>query len=81
MSWWYVNNVNFSGIAKIARKWLCVSATSTASERVFSDCGLVVTAKRSRLSGFALRDQVLIRRNLRYIECNEDEIIKALKDS
>ena len=68
-------------IAKDARKWLCVSATSTASERVLSDYGLVVTAKCSRLSGFALRDQVLVRRNLRYIECNEDEIIKALKDS
>ena len=80
LSWWYVNHVNFPRIAKVARKWLCVSATSTASERVFSDCGLVVTAKRTRLSGFALRDQVLVRRNLHYVECNEDEIIKALKD-
>ena len=80
LSCWYVNHVNFPRIAKVARKWLCVSATSTASERVFSDCGLVVTAKRTRLSGFALRDQVLVRRNLRYVECNEDEIIKALKD-
>ena len=33
--WWYVNNVNFSGIAKVARKWLCVSATFTAPERLF----------------------------------------------
>jgi len=73
-------HVNFPRIAKVARKWLCVGATSTASERVFSDCGLVVTAKRTRLSGFGLRDQVLVRRNLRYVECNEDDIINTLKD-
>ena len=54
-------------IAKDARKWLCLSATSTASERVFSDCGLVVNAKRSTLSRFTSRDQALVRRNLRYI--------------
>ena len=39
LSWWSVNHVNFPKIAKVARKWLCVSATSTASERVFQIAG------------------------------------------
>ena len=39
LSWWYVNHVNFPRIAKVARKWLCASTTSTASERVFQIAG------------------------------------------
>jgi len=46
----------------------------------FQIAGWFVTAIRTRLSGFALRDRVLVGRNLRYMECNEDEIIKVLKD-
>jgi hAT family C-terminal dimerisation region len=63
MDWWKGYRHQFPRIAKLARKWLCVTATSTPSERVFSDCGLALTAKRSRLKGNVLRDQVMIRRN------------------
>ena len=45
MDWWKVQNHQFPRIAKLARKWLCVTATSTPSERVFSNCGLALTAK------------------------------------
>jgi hypothetical protein len=51
MDWWKIHKHQFPRIAKLARKWLCVTATSTPSERVFSDCGLTSTAKRSRLIG------------------------------
>ena len=44
-----------------------MTASSTPSERVFSDCGLALTAKRSRLKGHVLRDQVMIRRNAHYL--------------
>jgi len=39
MDWWKFYKHQFPRIAKLARKWLCVTATSTPSERVFSDCG------------------------------------------
>ena len=74
MDWWKVHKHQFPRIAKLARKWLCVTATSTPSERVFSDCGLALTAKRSRLKGNVLRDQVMIRRNARYLSITEDDI-------
>ena len=40
----------FPWLAALARAILCVPATSTASERVFSVDGLLVNAKRSRLA-------------------------------
>lgn len=64
LEWWNVNRFNFPMVAIAARKWLGVCATSTPSERVFSDCGLAVTAKRSRLAGNSIESQVLIRRNM-----------------
>ena len=44
------------------------------SERVFSDCGLALTAKRSRLKGNILRDQVMIRRNVPCLNITRDDI-------
>jgi len=45
MDGWKVHSHQFPCIAQLARNWLCVTATSTPSERVFSDCGLALTAK------------------------------------
>ena len=64
----------FTHIAVLARKWLCVTATSTPSERVFSGCGLGLTAKRSRLNGYILRDQVMIRRNTGCVNITQNDI-------
>ena len=52
MDWWKIHRHQFPHIAQLARKWLCVTATSTPSKRVFSDCGLALTAKRSRNAGY-----------------------------
>jgi hAT family C-terminal dimerisation region len=57
VDWWKGYRYQFPRIAKLARKWLCVTATSPSSERVFSDCKLALTAK---LKAIVLRDQVLI---------------------
>jgi hypothetical protein len=55
-------------------KWLWVTALSTPSERVFSYCGLALTAKSSRLKGEALQDQVMIRRNTKCIQVTYNDI-------
>ena len=34
--WWKTNKHQFSRLAKVARSWLCIPATSTPSERLFS---------------------------------------------
>ena len=43
LAWWKVHEVNFPLISRLAKKYLCIPATSTASERVFSAGGNVVT--------------------------------------
>ena len=47
LQWWKENTFRFPKVAIVARKWLCVPGTSTPSERIFSDCGIALSAKRS----------------------------------
>ena len=47
--WWKTNEHRFSRLAKVARSWLCIPATSTPSERLFSKAGSVVSKKRNSL--------------------------------
>ena len=63
LKWWSVNNTKYPLVAKAARKWLSVPATSTPSERVFSICGIVDTAKRTRLLGESVEAQVFLHNN------------------
>jgi len=53
---------------------VALAATSAPSERVLSDCGLAFTAKRSRLKGNVLWDQVMIRWNARCLTITDDDI-------
>ena len=73
--WWNNNKTNFPNVAALARKWLACPATSVASERVFSSCGLVQTAKRSRLLGKTIQDQVMIHKNLQSLSFSLDDVI------
>ena len=59
LMWWKAKRFNFPNVARVARKWLSVPATSTPSKRVFSICGLVDTAKRSSLLGESIQKQSL----------------------
>ena len=78
LEWWNKNKHIYPNVARLAQKWLSVPATSTASERVFSDCGIAVTAKRSCLTGEAVQNQVLVRRNLKNLEISDEELAKIL---
>jgi hAT family C-terminal dimerisation region len=66
LQWWRdIGRKKFSNVALAARKWLSVTATSTPSERVFSICGIVNTAKQSSLVGKSIEDQVFLHNNLK----------------
>ena len=48
--WWQQNEQRFPTIKLVARKVLCVPATSVPSERIFACAGLLINKLRNRLS-------------------------------
>lgn len=54
--WWMENKSSFPVMAKLARKYLAIPATSVASERIFSYTGGIITDKRNRLSDDVVSD-------------------------
>ena len=51
LEWWKANGSQFPNLSQIAKKVLCVPATSASSERIFSASGSLLTKKRNKLSG------------------------------
>ena len=49
LEWWSHNSLQFPSLAKLAKKYLCVPATSVPAEQVFSVAGEVISKKRSSL--------------------------------
>jgi len=72
MDWWKDHRHQFPCIAQLPRKLLCVTATSTPYKRVFSYCGLALTARCSRLKGNVLPDQVMTHQNAHCLTITED---------
>ena len=48
--WWQANECRFKSLAVLARKWLCLQASSVSAERLFSSAGEVVSRKRASLA-------------------------------
>lgn len=48
--WWKLNNKQFPTLARMARDYLNISATSVPSERLFSKASLIVRKHRNRLT-------------------------------
>jgi hAT family C-terminal dimerisation region len=64
--WWRdIVRKKFPNMALAARKWLSVTATSTPSERVFSICGILNTARRSSFVGNSIEDQGFLHNSLK----------------
>ncbi|CAF0958396.1 unnamed protein product [Didymodactylos carnosus] len=66
--WWRKNQSRCPTIAKIARKFLCIPATSTPAERVFSLSGFITNERRSRLSPDCANDIIFLNRNSHFRE-------------
>ncbi|XP_073795658.1 E3 SUMO-protein ligase ZBED1 isoform X4 [Danio rerio] len=65
LAWWKDNESQFPHVAKLAKCYLGVPATSVPSERVFSTAGDIVTAQRSSLSSENVDIMVFLKKNLK----------------
>ncbi|RXN16177.1 zinc finger BED domain-containing 1-like protein [Labeo rohita] len=62
--WWKQHRINFPRLSRLAQKYLCIPATSSPSERVFSTGGNVVTCQHSCLKPEMVDMLVFLAKNL-----------------
>ena len=65
LEWWKSESVRYPILAKLARKYLCLCATSVPSERVFSCGGNIVTDKTTCLKIERVDSLVFLAHNLK----------------
>ena len=63
LNWWKLNQPRFPRLSVLAKKYLCIPATSTASERAFSTAGIIVDKKRCSLSPEMVNIMVFLHKN------------------
>ena len=64
LEWWRKNEERFPRLSKIARKLMCVPATSVPAERVFSTSGMIVNKLRASLKPENVDMLVFLNKNL-----------------
>ncbi|KAJ8348830.1 hypothetical protein SKAU_G00274190 [Synaphobranchus kaupii] len=62
--WWKAHEEEYPVLARLARRYLCIPATSVPSERVFSASGLLVSRLRPRLLPEHVNMLVFLNKNL-----------------
>ena len=62
--WWKGNQQIFPVLALIAKKYLCICASSSASERTFSNSGNIITSKRTCLKPTKVNMLTFLSKNL-----------------
>lgn len=62
--WWRDNQWHYPLLSNLARRRLCIPATSVPSERVFSTAGDIITAQRAALSPDNLDMLIFLKKNI-----------------
>ena len=65
--WWSDREERFPTLSLLAKKYLSVYACSTASERLFSDAGNLLTAKRTRIDPNLFKKLIFLKRNAKHL--------------
>ena len=64
LGWWKTKRLEYPTLTRLVKKFLCVPATSTQAERVFSWMGWLLNKRRLCLSGECVNMQLLLKDNL-----------------
>ncbi len=64
LAWWKANSFRYPILCHVAKKYLCVPATSVPSERAFSSAGHIVNKKRACLHPSSVNMLVFLSENL-----------------
>ena len=64
LQWWATHSYVYPNLSIMARKYLCITATSVPSEQLFSTAGNVVSAKRNALLPENVEKLVFLHDNL-----------------
>lgn len=62
-NWWLNKKNKYPVLAKMVRIFLAIPATSTSSERLFSDAGNLLTSKRTRIDSELFKRMMFLKRN------------------
>jgi hypothetical protein len=62
-NWWLNKKNKYPVLTKMARIFLAIPATSTSSERLFSDARNLLTSKRSRIDSELFKRMMFLKRN------------------
>ena len=65
LQWWREHEVAHPALSRLAKKYLCVPATSSPSERIFSWSGNIVTCQRASLKPDTVDKLVFLAQNLK----------------
>lgn len=68
LDWWRAKREIFPILSLLAQKYLGVPATSVSSERLFSDAGNHITAKRNSLDPDLLGKMIFLKRNMQTMD-------------
>ena len=61
---WKINRFKYPNLIKLVKKYLCIPATSTESERTFSNLNNLLTKKRLCMKGETVNAQLFLKDKL-----------------
>ena len=75
LGWWREKELLYPFLSKLAKRVLCIPASSAASERLFSAAGLTLANDRAHLVPHVAENVILLRKNWSLVHSGEDKML------